>query len=433
MSEDSQLILIDQVKIGMYIKLDLSWFEHSFPMNSFKIVNQQQLQELRALNLKHVRYIPSKSDQLAQPNLVATAATELVKTPELPANAKVFSSIIEAKRARFEKLQQQRDEIRRCEEKFIKAASVVKNINKQIFSQPRETIAEAVKLSASIAEIFTASNDTVMHLIQQTGASEELYFHTLNVSVLSMMLAHQLKCTEQQIKDVGLAALFHDLGKVNLPDAINTKLGPLTKHEQSFYELHPQYGVELGVKAGLPKFVLEVIAQHHEFMDGSGYPNKLKAEAITMPARIVALANVYDNLCNHNDPRLSLTPHEALSNMYAHRRTQFDPAVIATLVKSLGVYPPGTLVKLSNEAIGLVMNVNVGNPLRPRVLVYDADIPKEDAIILDLTDESKELSISASIRPVLIPKPVFEYLSPRKRINYYFDNQSKKQNNSLKS
>ncbi len=432
MSEDSQLILIDQVKIGMYIKLDLSWFEHSFPMNSFKIVSQQQLQELRALNLKHVRYIPSKSDQLAQPVSAKSDTENGNSKPSLPENAVVFSSILEAKKARFEKLQQQRDEIRRCEEKFVKAAAVVKNINKLIFSRPKETIAEAIKLTNNIAEIFTSSNDTVMHLIQQTGANEELYFHTLNVSVLSMMLAHQMKCTESQIKDVGLAALFHDLGKVNLPESITNKLGPLNKHEQNFFELHPHYGVELGIKAGLSKLVLDVIAQHHEFSDGTGYPAKLKGEAISYPARIVALANAYDNLCNHNDPRLSLTPHEALSNLYAHRRMQFDARAIATLVKSLGVYPPGTLVKLSNEAIGLVMNVNVGNPLRPRVLVYDAEIPKDDAIILDLAEESKDLNISASIRPGLIPKPVFDYLSPRKRINYYFDSQSKQTQNSPK-
>jgi hypothetical protein len=121
-----------------------------------------------------------------------------------------------------------------------------------------------------------------------------------------------------------------------------------------------------------------------------------------------------------------MTPHEALSTMYAHRRSQFDAAIMATLVKSLGVYPPGSLVKLSNEAVGLVMNVNVGKPLRPRVLVYDAEIPKEDAIILDLAEESNELSITGSIRPGLLPRAIFNYLNPRKRVTYYSDAQPKK-------
>jgi hypothetical protein len=140
----------------------------------------------------------------------------------------------------------------------------------------------------------------------------------------------------------------------------------------------------------------------------------------------VTIANVYDNLCNHIDPGMSLTPHEALSTMYAHRRAQFDPAILATMIKSLGVYPPGTLVRLSNEAIGLVVNVNVGKPLRPCVLVYDEEIPKEDAMIIDLSEESADLGVSSSIRAGLLPKVILEYLNPRKRVNYYFDSSSNK-------
>ena len=434
MSDDTQLIAIDQVKIGMFIKLDLSWFEHSFPMNSFKIANQAQLDELRALGLTQVRIIPTKSDPVSLQMSPRSAVPVVAQTKaQSEASLKVFDSIIEAKKARFQKLQKQREDIARCEEKFVKAASVVRNINKLIFSQPKETIAEANKLVDSIAEVFLSENDTVMHLIQQTAGSEELYFHTLNVSVLAMMLAHEMKCTESQIKSVGMAGLFHDLGKVNVPEKILNKTDPLTKAEQNFFELHTHYGVEVGTKADMPKIVLEVIANHHELVDGSGYPQKLKGEAIRLPTRIVTIANVYDNLCNHNDPRQSLTPHEALSAMYAKRRGQFDSACMAILVKSLGVYPPGSLVRLSNEAIGLVMNVNVGKPLRPRVLVYDAEIPKEDAIIIDLADENQDLNITASLRPSLLPKTIFDYLNPRKRVNYYFDSQGKKSQSNTTS
>ena len=170
---------------------------------------------------------------------------------------------------------------------------------------------------------------------------------------------------------------------------------------------------------------LEVIANHHELMDGSGYPQRLKGNALSVATRIVTVANVYDNLCNPVDLRTALTPHEALSVMYAHKRGQFDPAVMATMVKSLGVYPPGTIVKLSNEVIGLVMNVNIGKPLRPCVLVYDSEIPKESAIILDLSDEAKDINISGSIRPGLLPRTIFEYLNPRKHVNYYFESKNK--------
>ncbi len=434
MADNTKLIAIDQVCIGMFVKLDLSWFQHSFPMSSFKITNEQQIKELKALKLKHIRYVPEKTELAALRSEARTTTpdAENSSTPSFKesalateANIKVFDNIIEAKKARFEKLQKQREEIARCEAKFVQAATVVKNINKLIFSQPKETLLEAAKLIDTIADIFLTGNDAIMHLIQQKEGSEELYFHTLNVSVLAMMLAHEMKCTEAQIKAVGIAALFHDLGKVNIPDQINRKTTPYNKAEQNIFELHPQYGVEVGIKAGMDKITLDVMAHHHEYLDGSGFPKKLKGDAIHMPTRIVTIANVYDNLCNHVDPNQSLTPHEALSLMYAHRRAQFDSAAMATLVKSLGVYPPGTLVKLSNDAVGLVMNVNVGMPLRPRVMVYDDEIPKDDAIILDLSAENKELAITASIRPGLLPRAIYDYLNPRKRINYYVDSKSK--------
>lgn len=423
MSDDSKLIAIDQLKIGMYIKLDLNWFQHSFPMNAFKITNQQQITEILALKLKHIRYIPSKSD-------LDNVETEAPQPPEPvrdeSAQAMVFNTVVEAKRARFEKLKKQREDLARCEEKFVQATTVIRNIGKTIFSQPEETVKEAGKLVDNIADAFLGSSDTVMHLIQNANANEDLYFHNLNVSVLAMMLAVEMKCTDVLVKSIGMAALFHDLGKIKVPEKILLKTDALTKPELEFFKLHTQYGVDIGRKAGLPIFVMEVIANHHEYLDGSGYPRQLKGDAIRLPTRIVTIANMYDNLCNHTDPHQSLTPHEALSTMYAHRRDQLDPMAMATMVKSLGVYPPGTLVRLTNEAIGLVMNVNVGKPLRPRILVYDAEIPKEDAIILDLAEEAADLAVTASIRPGALPKAIFEYLNPRKRVNYYVDSKSKK-------
>lgn len=425
MAEMTKLVAIDQVKIGMFIKLDLSWFEHSFPMSSFKITNEQQIQDLIALKLKHVRYIPAKTDPAAL-RLIEPAHNETPKaldSDRAPAN--VFDSIIAAKKARFEKLQRQREEIARCEAKFIKASAVVKNINKFIFSKPKETLVEAGQLIDSIADVFLTGNAAIMHLIQQSEGTEELYFHALNVSVLAMMLAHEMNCTEAQMKVIGMAALFHDLGKTKIPDQVNKKITPLTKPEQNLLELHPVYGVEIGRVAGMDKVTLDVMANHHEYMDGSGYPNRLKGDGLSLPTRIITVANVYDNLCNHIDFHQSMTPHEALSIMYAHRKSQFDPAVMGVLIKSLGVYPPGTLVRLSNDAIGLVMNVNVGMPLRPRILVYDDEIPKKEAIILDLSAESSELAITGSIRPGLIPKAIFDYLNPRKRVSFYMDSKIK--------
>ncbi len=290
-----------------------------------------------------------------------------------------------------------------------------------IFAKPQETLQEASKLVDGIAEVFQDEDFNLMYLIQQAGTKDELYFHSLNVSVLSMTLAHEMKCSPAQIKEVGMAALFHDVGKFNVPDQILNKKEMLNRAEQNFVELHPQYGLDIGKKAGMSRITLEVILKHHEYIDGSGYPAHLRGDALLMPVRIVSVANAYDNLCNHVDVNQSLTPHEALSTMFVHRRKQFDMSILTTLVKMLGIYPPGTLVELSNGQVGLVVNVTIGEPMRPQVLIYDKDVHQDEAIIMDLSTETKEIFIANSMRPGRVRPEIITYLNFRKKINYYVD------------
>ncbi|RPI40963.1 MAG: HD domain-containing protein, partial [Hyphomicrobiaceae bacterium] len=218
-------------------------------------------------------------------------------------------------------------------------------------------------------------------------------------------------------------AMFHDVGKLDIPDRIVRKADALTKHELSLLQQHCAYGVETGRKLGLPNEALTVIAQHHELMDGSGYPKGLKGGDCSLLARIVAIANTYDNLCNPARPSQVLTPHQALSLMYAQQRAKFDSAPLTTFVRCMGIYPPGTIVVLSNDCIGMVVSVNSSKPLKPTVLIYDPQVPREQAILVELESEP-EVSISRALTPEQLAKPIYDYLSPRRRVTYYFDSES---------
>jgi len=184
--------------------------------------------------------------------------------------------------------------------------------------------------------------------------------------------------------------------------------------------MHCEFGVRLGKKLGLPPGILAIILQHHEMADGTGYPAGARLEKIAFPARIVSLVNFYDNLCNPTDLAQALTPHEALSFMFGQRRTKFDAAILQQMIRCLGVYPPGSIVSLSNDVVGLVLSVNPTKPLRPWIMAYDAKVPKEEAILLNLEQET-ELVIAKALRPALLPPAIHAYLSPRQRITYYFD------------
>jgi len=115
-----------------------------------------------------------------------------------------------------------------------------------------------------------------------------------------------------------------------------------------------------------------------------------------------------------------MTPHEALSFMFARQGALFDQGPLSTFIRCMGVYPPGTIVRLSDSTLGMVISVNSTKPLRPSVLIYDSAVPKSEAIIIDLLHEP-ELNIVANIKPSQLSQEVFDYLSPRKHITYFFD------------
>ncbi len=134
----------------------------------------------------------------------------------------------------------------------------------------------------------------------------------------------------------------------------------------------------------------------------------------------MAIADAYDNHCNHPDPEESFTPYLALSFMFTQQKKLFDKDLLALFIRCLGVYPPGTVVQLSNGAIGMVMAVNPDNQLCPSLVLYDPQIPKKEALIIDLADEP-DLKVEKSIRLKHLPQEIFDYLSPRTRITYFVE------------
>jgi putative nucleotidyltransferase with HDIG domain len=300
------------------------------------------------------------------------------------------------------------------------AASVIRGINQTIYSQPERTLREAGQLIGGIVDELLAAPELAIQVMAEKPGSEDVYFHALNVAVLSMILGRELSLPGEVVKMVGVGALFHDIGLNEIPARILNNPDTLTKAEREFREMHCQYGHDVGKKAGLPAAALGIILQHHENVDGTGYPKKLKGEAIDPLARLVAIVNAYDNLCNPVNAANALTPHEALAMMFSQQRSRYDARLLQAFIRFMGVYPPGTVVGLSNDALGLVIQINPARPLKPTVIVYDAGIPKHEALILDLNEES-DVNITRAIRPAMLPAAVFDYLSPRKRVSYYFD------------
>ena len=259
-----------------------------------------------------------------------------------------------------------------------------------------------------------------MHLVNMKGKSENTYFHAINVTILALMLGKQLGLDKQQMEDLGTGALFHDLGYSEIPDKILLKKTPLNKAELSFFQMHPEYGVKQAKQIGtIPSEAVAIIEQHHEMIDGSGYPKGLREHNISELAQVVAIVNAYDNLCNQKDASKSCSPYEAISILFAKEKHRFNKEKMTLFISNMGVYPPGTVVKLSDETIAVVMSINPNALLAPKVMLYDPEIPSSEAYILDLHEEG--LKIVDSIRVSSLPEEIRVYFNLGDTINVFID------------
>ena len=406
---------VSELRVGLYVYLDLRWFEHPFALSHFKIKNEEQIRTIRGLGLKRVRYSPDLSDRESPDEPAAPVAP--------PAREEVSPIIVQAlaaKKVMIERIRVQREAAARIENAFIVTASTIREVEKNILAKPAETIKSANRLVNQISESILSAPELAIYVMGDMAGGEELYFHSLNVTMLSLMLARDLGVPQEAAAALGMGALFHDLGRAEIPSRILLKVGPLTQAEQHLYEQHCDYGVKLGKRLGFSPAILAIIHQHHEMVDGSGYPQHLKGDSINLLARIVGLANYYDELCNPVDIANALMPHEALSLMFARLRGKFDSRLLQLLIRRLGVYPPGTVVQLSNGAMAMVATVNTSHPMKPILVVYDESVPRDEAILIDLSQDA-DLNIAKAIKPALVPRHVYNYLSPRKRVSYYFD------------
>jgi putative nucleotidyltransferase with HDIG domain len=415
---DKHYVPIDQLRLGLYVHLDLKWFEHPFAFSHFKIKSEDQIKIIRGLGVKTVRIDPELSDAAAPPQAAVAPATEPVPAPT--SQDQEPSPVMQAKRAMMAQMQRRRATAELVEKAFVKTAQTIRDVEKNLFSRPAETVQQVTQLITQIVDSILSAPELAIQVMGDKMGDEDLYFHSLNVTMLSMMIARDLKLPAEEANALGTGALLHDIGLKDVPDRILMKTEALTQAERNFFEMHCQYGVAIGQHMKLPPAVLAIIGEHHELFDGSGYPAKRKGETISLLSRIVGIADYYDRLCNPNVIADALTPHEALSLMFAKLRGKFDPKLLQVFIRCLGVYPPGTIVQLSNGFIGMVATVNTARPMKPVVVVYDADVPKAEAIMLDM-ERDTEVNIGKAIRPAQVPREVYNYLSPRKRISYYFD------------
>lgn len=418
-----EFIEIHQLRLGMFIELGLGWMSHPFPTGSFKISSEKQLAVIRSLGLKRVRYWPGKSDLLAGlenadgPQVAAGADPGEQTKPDLslePADELLL------RKQRSDLLSAQQRQLIVCERRFVDAIQHYRLAVEQVSALPGAAKQQCFGVVSGFVGDMLEEGELAIRLLSE-GMGDKASMHPVNVTILSLLLGRSLGLPQPDMLDLGMGAFLHDIGKTRLPDRVRWPEENFFTAEYNLYQEHVAQGVTLGQHMDLSAGAVQAIAQHHEAMDGSGFPARLKGDSLSIPSKILSLINQYDNLCNPGRPSAAITPHEALALIFAQLKNRFDSVTLNAFIRMMGVYPPGSVVQLADERFALVVSVNTTRPLKPRVIVYERRIPKHEALILDL-ELVPDIGIRRSLKPASLPRDAMDYLSPRQRICYFFEN-----------
>jgi len=418
-NSEAKFIDVSDLRVGMYVFLDLDWMKHPFALNSFRISSRDQIETIRGFGIGQIRWSPEQSD----PDVIREK-----RAPQLPPNgnhvarqAVVDAVVAEAElvRQRRQLLAAQQESLAICERQFAVAAHGFRQVVDNVDVQPGMARLRSEQIVGGMVEKMLEHGESDIRLLSE-NAGEKSSLHAVNVAVIALLLGKALGLDAAELADLGTGALLHDIGKMRLAERLRWPDQDFNAVEREMHQEHVAHGVAIGRTMQLAPRALAVIAEHHELADGSGYPRRLAGAAIARSARICALVNQYDNLCNPQNPTLALTPHNALSQIYAQMRSHYDGEVLTHFIRMMGVYPPGSAVELTDGRYALVVSVNSLRPLKPRIVIFEPRVPRAEAMVEDL-EQLPKIGIRRSLKPLQLPRAVFDYLSPRKRLCYYFE------------
>ncbi|HHW30535.1 MAG TPA: HD-GYP domain-containing protein [Clostridiaceae bacterium] len=258
-----------------------------------------------------------------------------------------------------------------------------------------DDIEKIYNLANNLLEELLSNKELIVNMIDIKMFDEYTYFHSVNVSVLSIVIGISLNLDKNLLYNLALSSLLHDIGKVFIDKEILNKRGKLTKKESEIIRTHPFSGYDyLKSTNHFPASVYIGILQHHEKCNGAGYPMALSGKNISLFGKIISIADIYDAMTSDRPYRKALLPSEAIEYIMGGSGTLFDKEIVKYFVERITPYPNGTCVRLSNNSLALVVENYKDCCLRPKVKVIFENDKLVDPYILDLRNDQRTRNIT---------------------------------------